>query len=113
MEHPLIAVDDIAEEGATAVDFFGREVLVYLVDGTPRATANVCTHLGGPLEACGGEFVCAWHGATFEIATGARRSGPARPSSTLMHLPTKIVDGQLLYVWNEAPSGDAATNDDS
>ena len=102
MEHPLVAVEDIPENGAITVDFFGREVLVYLVDGAPRATANVCTHLGGPLEACGREFVCAWHGATFELATGARRSGPARADTTLMHLPTKIVDGELRYVWTDA-----------
>jgi nitrite reductase/ring-hydroxylating ferredoxin subunit len=101
MEQPLIAVDDIPEDGAVTVDFFGREVLVYRVDGEPRATANVCTHLGGPLSACGNEFVCAWHGATFDVATGARRSGPARPNTKLMHLPTKADDGQLLYIWRD------------
>jgi len=71
MEQPLIAVDDIPDEGAVTVDFFGREVLVYNVDGLPRATANVCTHLGGPLQRCDGGFVCTGHGATFDGASGA------------------------------------------
>ena len=101
MQQPLIAVDAIPENGAVNVDFFGREVLVYLVDGTPRATANVCTHLGGPVERCGNELVCAWHGATFDVATGTRGSGPARAGSRLMHLPTKVIDGKLSYVWND------------
>jgi nitrite reductase/ring-hydroxylating ferredoxin subunit len=104
MEHPLIRLEDIPAAGAATVDFFGREVLVYLVDGQPRATANVCTHLGGPLDTCEGQFVCAWHGATFDLTTGDRRSGPARPNTKLMHLPTKIADGQLLYVWNSDTS---------
>jgi nitrite reductase/ring-hydroxylating ferredoxin subunit len=102
VEHPLIRVEDIPATGAATIDFFGREVLVYLVDGQPRATANVCTHLGGPLEACGGQFVCAWHGATFDLSSGERRSGPARQNTTLMHLPTKVADGELRYVWNAA-----------
>jgi nitrite reductase/ring-hydroxylating ferredoxin subunit len=101
MQQPLIAVEDIPEEGTVTVDFFGREVLVYLAEGTPRATANVCTHLAGPLERCGNELVCAWHGATFDVATGGRRSGPARRDSRLMHLPTKVIDGKLTYVWND------------
>lgn len=101
MQQALIAIDDIPEQGTVTVDFFGREVLVYLADGTPRATANVCTHLGGPLERCGSKLVCAWHGATFNVTTGDRLSGPAPRDSRLMHLPTKVIDGKLTYVWND------------
>ena len=101
MEQPLIALTEIPDDGTVTIDFFGREVLVSKIDGEPRATANVCTHLGGPLERCGDQLICAWHGATFDLATGNRLSGPARPESRLMHLPTKIVDGTLTYVWNE------------
>jgi len=101
MEHPIIDIGDIPREGTTTVDFFGREALVYQVDGAPRATANVCPHLGGPLEACGHELVCAWHGARFDLSTGDRLSGPARPGSRLMHLPTKVIDNKLTYVWKD------------
>lgn len=41
MEHPIIDIDDIPREGTTTVNFFGREALVYRVDGAPRATANL------------------------------------------------------------------------
>lgn len=101
MEQPIMHVDDIGEEGTRTAEFFGREVLVYRVDGQPKATANVCPHLGGPLEACGDELVCAWHGARFSLATGDRISGPAKDGSRLMHLPTKVIDNVLTYVWND------------
>ena len=100
MRHPLIAVDHIPEQSTVAVDFFGREVLVSKVDGRPRATANVCTHLGGPLEQRGQELVCAWHGATFDLATGNRLGGPAL--HRLMVLPTRVIDGFLTYIWGES-----------
>lgn len=102
MEQPLIAVENIPEQGSVTVEFFGREVLVYNVDGRLCASANVCTHLGGPLERCNGTFVCAWHGATFDVVTGTRLSGPAAAGSRLMTLPTRVVDGVLTYVWPDA-----------
>jgi nitrite reductase/ring-hydroxylating ferredoxin subunit len=101
MQHGLIAVEEIPEHDAVTVDFFGREVLVYKVGGKPRATANVCTHLGGPLERCEGTFVCTWHQATFDVASGERLSGPARPDSRLITLPTRVVDGVVTYVWTD------------
>lgn len=101
MQRPLIPVDEIPEEGTTTVEFFGREVLVYRVRGVPRASVNVCPHLGGPLEQCGATFVCGWHGATFAVETGARQSGPARQGARLMRLPTRVIDKTLTYVWDD------------
>jgi nitrite reductase/ring-hydroxylating ferredoxin subunit len=72
MKVPLCSVADIPDEGATTVDFFGRSVLVYKVEGRPRAIANVCLHLGGPLECDGGKFVCPWHGAEYARADERR-----------------------------------------
>ncbi len=101
MQHPLLPVDEIPDEGTAIVEFFGREVLVYRVNGVPRASANVCPHLGGPLEQCGASFVCAWHGAMFDVVTGSRRSGPAKEGTQLMRLPTRVIDGTLTYVWED------------
>ncbi|MGH9206401.1 MAG: Rieske (2Fe-2S) protein [Acidimicrobiales bacterium] len=101
MQQALIPVADVPDEGTVTVEFFGREVLVYKVDGLPRATANVCSHLGGPLERCEGKFVCDWHQATFDVRSGERLSGPARPASRLMTLPTRVLNGVLTYVWAE------------
>jgi nitrite reductase/ring-hydroxylating ferredoxin subunit len=98
---PLIAVEAIPAEGSASVDFFGREVLVYQVDGVPRAVMNVCMHLGGPLQREGDCLSCAWHGASFNAGDGRRVRGPARAEARLMFLPTRIEGGQLLYVYGE------------
>ena len=101
MKYPLCSVAEIPTEGAKEVDFFGRSVLVYLVEGQPRAVANVCLHLGGPLQCQGDRFVCAWHGAEYAPADGRRLSGPVRPDARLMRLPTRVEDGVLTYVYGE------------
>lgn len=98
---PLCAVDEIPEEGVKAIEFFGRPVLVYKVDGKPRAIANVCLHLGGPLTLEGDTFVCGWHGAQFCRADGRRIAGPVRQDARLLTLPTRIEDGMLTYVYGE------------
>lgn len=97
-----IALNDIPEEGSTIVPFFGKEIHVYRVDGVPRAVANVCMHLGGPLECKDGEFVCPWHGARFDVASGQKIDGPAPQGARLMRLPTVIETDALFYVWGEA-----------
>jgi nitrite reductase/ring-hydroxylating ferredoxin subunit len=101
MKAPLIAVESIPQEGTVTVDFFGREVLVYRYEGELKAAMNVCMHLGGPLQREGDCLTCAWHGAQFSIADGTRVRGPARAESRLMFLPTRIEDGQLVYVYGE------------
>ena len=51
---------------------------------TRPAVDDMCTHSGGPLsegEVCGTSVTCPWHGAKFDLATGAR--GDAMASSDL------------------------------
>jgi nitrite reductase/ring-hydroxylating ferredoxin subunit len=97
----LCPVAEIPEEGVKAVEFFGRQVLVYKVAGKPRAIANVCLHLGGPLEYKDEKFVCPWHGAEYACEDGRRVAGPAPKDARLMVLPTRIEDGVLTYVYGE------------
>ncbi len=75
MREPLISMSDIPQGGTVTVDLYGREVLVMLLNGKPRAYANVCLHHGGPLSLEGDTFVCEWHGSTFEARTGHAISG--------------------------------------
>lgn len=79
MREPLIAMSDIPQERIVTVDLYGREVLVMLLNGKPRAYANVCLHQGGPLSLASDTFVCEWHGSTFEPRTGRAISGPGSP----------------------------------
>lgn len=101
MKQPLCNINEIPEEGSLIVPFFGREVHVYKVNGTPKAVANTCLHFGGPLECKEGKFVCSWHGAEFAMKDGQRLKAPAPSNSRLMFLSTVVEDGILNYVWGE------------
>jgi nitrite reductase/ring-hydroxylating ferredoxin subunit len=101
MREPLIRVSDIPEEGAVTAELLGREVLVMLMNGKPRAYLNVCMHHGGPLSLEGDTFTCGWHGSTFDARTGRALSGPVRPDARLIMLPVRVEDGVLTYVYEE------------
>ncbi|MBI5928630.1 MAG: Rieske (2Fe-2S) protein [Chloroflexi bacterium] len=101
MQVPLINVQEIPAEGTKTVEFFGREVLVFMAEGNPRAIMNACLHIGGPLEQQGCEFVCQWHQAKYDVGTGKRTDGPAPKDARLMYIPTRVLDGVLTYVYGE------------
>ena len=101
MRHEICKLADIPAEGSVVVPFFGREVHVYRTEDRAMAIANTCLHFGGPLDCKEGKFVCPWHSATYDMATGAPESGPVPKSSRLMFLSTREKDGALFYVWGE------------
>jgi nitrite reductase/ring-hydroxylating ferredoxin subunit len=101
MRHPLIPLNEIPQNGAVTADLLGREVLVMLLNGKPRAFVNVCMHHGGPLSLNGDRFVCQWHGAQYDARTGRVLEGPARPDARLIMLPTRVEDGVVTYVYDE------------
>jgi nitrite reductase/ring-hydroxylating ferredoxin subunit len=101
MREPLIQINDIPPVGTVTVDLMGREVLVMLLNGKPRAYLNVCMHHGGPLSLEGDTFVCDWHSSRFDARTGRALSGPVRPDARLIMLPTRVEDGVLTYVYEE------------
>ena len=98
---PLISLEDIPPEGTVTADLLGREVLVMMQNGKPRAFLNVCMHHGGSLKLDGDTFTCEWHGSTFDARTGKALSGPVRPDARLIMLPTRIEEGVLTYVYEE------------
>ena len=106
MRHPLLAVSDIPPTGAVSADLLGREVLVTMVNGKPRAYINVCQHHGGHLTLEGDRFTCEWHGSQFDARTGHAVSGPVRPDARLIMLPTRVEDGTLIYVYDDKESDD-------
>jgi 3-phenylpropionate/trans-cinnamate dioxygenase ferredoxin subunit len=101
MKEPLIPMSEIPEEGTVKADLLGREVLVTMLNGKPRAYVNVCMHHGGPLTLEGDTFTCGWHGSTFEARSGKALSGPVRSDARLIMLPTRFEDGVLTYVYEE------------
>lgn len=101
MQVPLARLDEIPEGGIKKADFFGREVLLTRVEGSPRAIMNVCMHLGGPLDQDGDRLVCGWHNAQWCLADGSKVDGPGRRDARLLLLPIKVLDGVVNYVYGE------------
>lgn len=73
-------VQEIAAGQGKQVTVSGKEIALFNVGGTYYAIDNTCTHRGGPLAegTCSGtEVVCPWHGARFNVTSGAHLSPPA------------------------------------
>jgi nitrite reductase/ring-hydroxylating ferredoxin subunit len=63
-----------------AVEVAGRRIAVFNVGGTYYAIDDSCTHRGGPLSEGileGKEVTCPWHGAVFDVTSGAVLGPPA------------------------------------
>jgi nitrite reductase/ring-hydroxylating ferredoxin subunit len=101
MKVPLAAITDILENRATEVEFFGRSVILTKNGDLYSAFANYCPHASGPLTLEDGQFKCQWHNATFKTLNGQQTDGPRGNASSLIRLPTRVEDGQLMYVWGE------------
>lgn len=77
-------------------------VCVYNVDGAFYATQDECGHAGGPLHQGkleGTHITCPWHGACFDITTGAILKEPARRTIKVFRV---TIDGDIGRV--EDPS---------
>jgi nitrite reductase/ring-hydroxylating ferredoxin subunit len=74
------SVGDLAPGQAKLVEVEGKSLALFNDAGTCYALDNTCTHRGGPLSegALNGDLVtCPWHGAVFNLTTGAVVRGPA------------------------------------
>jgi len=68
-------------EGGKLLDIGGRSLAVFRVGTNYYAIDNTCTHRGGPLAEgalVDEEVICPWHGAHFNVKTGAVCLPPAR-----------------------------------
>ena len=67
-------------EAGKLVDAGGQTIAIFDLGGNYYAIENTCPHRGGPLaegEMDGEEVICPWHGARFNIKTGAVLGPPA------------------------------------
>jgi nitrite reductase/ring-hydroxylating ferredoxin subunit len=77
----VATVEEVAPGTGKQVTVNGRKLGVFNVDGSFYAIEDTCTHRGAPLsegECLGTEVVCPWHGARFDLTSGAHLSPPAR-----------------------------------
>jgi NAD(P)H-dependent nitrite reductase small subunit len=73
-------VSDLSPGQGKMVETSGKKIALFNVDGSFYAIDDACTHRGGPLSEGmleGTQVACPWHGATFDITTGAVLSNPA------------------------------------
>ncbi len=71
---------EIAAGQGKLIEAGGKEIALFNVGGAIHAIDNNCTHVGGPLcegELDGTEVTCPWHGAVFDVTTGAALGPPA------------------------------------
>jgi nitrite reductase/ring-hydroxylating ferredoxin subunit len=70
---------DVADGHGKCVVVGGKNVALFNVGGTFYAIDDTCPHKGGPLSEGtlnGNNVTCPWHGACFDVTTGAHLSGP-------------------------------------
>ena len=72
---PAGRLADLKLGEVVGVEVGGHFLVLYLVDGQPFCTEAMCTHEGLPLGdggwVEGDEVQCPWHGARFNVKTGA------------------------------------------
>jgi nitrite reductase/ring-hydroxylating ferredoxin subunit len=76
----VATVQEVPAGKAKQVVINGRTLALFNVNGAFHAIDDTCTHRGGPLsegELQGKEVTCPWHGARFDVTTGAHLSSPA------------------------------------
>ena len=73
-------LQDVPPGHARAFTVEGQTIALFNVEGIYYAIADTCTHDGGPLsdgEIQGTKVTCPWHGAEFDLKTGAVMGPPA------------------------------------
>jgi nitrite reductase/ring-hydroxylating ferredoxin subunit len=72
---------DLSAGNIVGVEVGGTKVALYLLDGQPVATSDLCTHQECPLseegDVAGDVVTCLCHGSRFNIRTGAVVESPA------------------------------------
>lgn len=90
-------VGDVAPGTGKLVEADGHSIALFNVNGSFHAIDNTCTHVGGPLaegELAGEMVTCPWHGATFNVKTGAVHSPPARQN--VRTFPVRVEGDDVL-----------------
>jgi len=80
------------------VQVSGRALAIYNLEGIMHAIEGTCTHRGGPLgegALVGNVVTCPWHGARFDVTTGAVL-GPPAPQGVISHRVT--MEGDSIFV---------------
>jgi len=92
----LVSRTDVTAGKPACLKVEGRSIALFEVEGAYLAIDDECTHAGGPLsegEVVGGCVVCPWHGARFDLRTGAVLEAPAE--QPVRSYPVSLQGGDL------------------
>lgn len=100
---PLKSLDAVPDPGGAPADYEALPILIVRSGDTVKAYINVCPHQGRPLCLPSGKtlvsegryVVCPFHGASFDIETGACAGGPAGKSA-LKPVAVRVEDGTVV-----------------
>jgi nitrite reductase/ring-hydroxylating ferredoxin subunit len=76
----VATVQEVPPGKAKQATINGRTIAVFNVAGSFQAIADTCPHRGAPLsegDVSGTEVTCPWHGARFDLTSGAHLCPPA------------------------------------
>ena len=99
----LVNDSDVKEGEAKEIDFAGRPVILFRLEGEVHAYINCCTHVGGPMKLKVKPHTayldCTWHDSHFDAKTGQCFREPASLDSKLIKLPLQVKEGKVFYVY--------------
>ena len=92
----LLTYSEIRNNSAKAISVDGNDIAIFNVEGKIYALKNVCPHQHFSLlhegEICDGAVTCPMHGWTFDLATGASRTGQGKATT----YPVRIKGNDIL-----------------
>ena len=89
---------DVPPGAGKVVEVEGRTIALFNVAGAFCAIDNACSHVEGPLgegDLTGDVVTCPWHGAKFNVKTGAVLAPPAR--TAVRSYPVQV-QGDAVFV---------------
>jgi nitrite reductase/ring-hydroxylating ferredoxin subunit len=93
----VATTDEMAEQPVKCVKVDGKKIALFDVQGEIFALSDTCTHRGGPLsegEVEGTTVTCPWHGAEFDVRTGAVLGPPA--ATGVKSYPVKLTGKEIV-----------------
>ena len=94
----VATTSEVPGQSGICVEIEGKRIAVFHVGGEFYAIDDTCTHKGAPLSEGtieGDQVQCPWHGACFNLKTGAVISPPAPEGVTAYHLRVVGEDVEL------------------
>lgn len=76
----VATTEEVAPGTGKQIRVNGRTLALFNINGAFYAIEDTCTHRGASLsegECEGTEVICPWHGARFDLSSGANLSPPA------------------------------------